>query len=152
MSRFLPLGRLPCLIGLVLLPSLGCHTAVLDMRNIEEPVMLNALPYANGDWTVTEVGPIRADVRTETDDLNIGDHTYTARTRTNEAEVKVYETIGAYDRRVVSGASITLTGTGLNLLFYMTGGIQIDLTGQVVDLDARSDEPSDEALLSEAVR
>ena len=137
------------LLGLTLLPILGCHTAVLDMRNIEEPVMLNALPYAEGVWATDDVEGVRAKVTTDTDNLSIGDRTWTAKNRTNEAEVKVYEKIGGHPSRVVSGASIRLTGTGLNLLFYMTGGISIEIKGMVVDLDPPPNEMNDEALLSE---
>lgn len=142
MSRSLS-HRSAILTAVVLFPlvNVGCHTAILDMRSIEEPVMMNALPYGDSSWTVKEVEGIRAKVTTEVDDLSLGDHTWTSNTRKNMAEVNVYEKIGGHDSRAVSNAWIKVSGNGVNLLFYMAGGITIDLNGTVIDLDSESDEP-----------
>lgn len=127
--------------AIVLLATVGCSTTVtLEMRNIEQPVMLNDLPYAERDWQVSEVGRVRATVDKDNASISNAHTSWSSTSHTNNVEVKIYEKIGDYDSRAVSGASIDVAGFGLNLLFAYLGGITIHVTGTVVDLDSETEE------------
>ena len=139
------LGLLKSLAAIVLLANVGCSTTVtLDMRNIEEPVMLNALPYAERDWPVREVGRVKATVDKDNAYISNKNTTWSSSSHTNNVEVNVYEEIGGHDSRAVSGASIRVAGFGLNLLFAYLGGVSIDVAGVVVELDSEIDEQKGE--------
>lgn len=141
--NLLRLVKLPAVAALLV--TIGCaNTVTLDMRNIEEPVMLNALPYANRDWTVTEVGRVRASVDKDSAYISNANHSWSSSSYTNDAEVKVYEKVGGYESRSVSGVSIRVSGFGVNLLFAYLGGVTVDFTGSVVELDSLPRAQNDE--------
>lgn len=130
------------LVFLVLASSLGCTTtATLDLRNIDEPVMLNALPYGEPGWTVEPLEKIRASALTDRDYFSWGSSTWSSASRENKAETTVYEKIGGHASQAISNGRIEIGGFGVNLLPVLSSSrIKIDLYGDVVDLGSKADE------------
>lgn len=122
--------------ALLLLCSLGCAKVVFDLSDIEEPVMLNALPYSGADWSTKEIDTYAASASYATGashrpDMNADVHSQILET---DAQIKAFEAIGGHSRRAISMEEITVWAGGGNLLLVFMELAQVDGNGQVVEI------------------
>lgn len=132
LSRFLP----------ILLLSGGCQTAILDMRAVEEPVMLNALPYAGSDFEVEELETFSATVGDAAGVAATGpNQTKSSTMRENSVQANAFELIGGHQDRAIAGVEVNASGAGANLLIGFLGTADVSVRGAVFVIRTQAAEP-----------
>lgn len=132
LSRFLPM----------LLLSGGCQTAILDMRAVEEPVMLNALPYAVSDFEVEELDPFYATVGDAAGFAVIGPiQTKSSTMRENSVQANAFELIGGHRDRAIARVEVNASGGGANLLIGFLGSADVSVRGAAFVIRSPAAEP-----------
>jgi hypothetical protein len=123
------------LAALLVLPFvLGCVSTRLDMRNIENPIMLNALPATGDTWAAEPIESIYVETIRDNDWVEFGNTSKSIKTRENAAEVVAYKAVGGYADRAISGFEIKAGGWGANFLFIITERAFVNGRGDVVEL------------------
>jgi hypothetical protein len=124
--------HLPHAALLVLPFFLGCVSTKLDMRNIENPIMLNALPASGDTWVAEPIEPIYVETIRDNDWVEFGNTSKTIKTRENAAEVVAYKAVGGYADRAISGFNVKAGGFGANFLVIITERAFVEGRGEVV--------------------
>jgi len=118
----------------------SCMSVKYDVRKIEQPVTMNANPFAcprEARPSLTAVGGYGATVsafnsavaspgpgpnQTQTQSTSAG---------SNEAQVKAFEQIGGDPSMTITGVRLDTESMGINLLLGMASGVKIAATGTV---------------------
>jgi hypothetical protein len=120
--------------------SLGCIAQTLDLRNIEEPVVLNGASVLGGSdsgrWTA--VGRYHGTV-TDTRSANTSTAGNTTTTTSsaalvNDAQEQAFLEIGGHENRAITNVEIDVAASAVNLLNFIRTQIDIDAWGVVVEL------------------
>ena len=129
------------LVAFLCMPGLtSCAAITLDLSGIEEPIMLNALPYAGADWTTTDVGEYIPDVSHATGvasdpmiNADRGSDLYV-----DEAQVKAFEAIGGSSTRVIVIDRVEPAAAFGNLLIVAADLAMVGVYGRVVEIAGRA--------------
>ena len=121
---------------LLSLGGVGCMTAKLDMRNIENPVLLNALPSSGDDRVVRPIDAVDVKVNRSLGIASTGYTSTSSSTVENDAELVAFEKVGGYDDRAITEMEVTAGGSGVNLLLILVGSVTVTGKGQVVVLES----------------
>ena len=130
-----------CAASLAML-SLGCITQTLDLRNLEEPVVLNGDPAVGGSdlerWTV--IGRYHGTVTETVTGTSSGSGNSTRTTTLeNDAQEQAFLEIGGHKNRAITSVQISVAAFALNLLTYIRAEVDIDAWGAVVELTPGED-------------
>jgi hypothetical protein len=121
--------------GALAVASLGCQTTLLDMRDLEGPVMLNALPYSEAEWKARPIDEFEAKVEYASGGTVTPYASTSTDVRRNTAQTQAFEKIGGYSDRAIAGTVLEIAGKGANFLFVFGGVSEIGVTGQVVEIE-----------------
>lgn len=136
-SSRLRTSRFLTLICLLLLPHVtGCISTKLDMRNIENPVMLNALPVGGDAWSARSVDHLKVNSSTENDFWTIGNWETDVESKTNDAELVTFRKVGGDNERAISSFEIKVGGTGMNFFFLVSESAFVEGKGDVVVIES----------------
>ena len=116
--------------GLLLAITPGCMTATLDLRNIEEPVLLTGDPFVGGapdGMTGNTVGEYEGEVGKS---VTATAYAATVDTAVNNAQAVAFEKIGG-TRRVITNVSLDIDAWGSNALYAFGEAVIIKAAGIV---------------------
>jgi hypothetical protein len=105
------------------------------MRDLEGPVMLNALPYSGAEWKARPIDEFEAKVEYVSGGTITPYASTSTDVRRNTAQTQAFEKIGGYSDRAIAGTVLEIAGKGANFLFVFGGVSEIGVTGQVVEIE-----------------
>ncbi len=130
--------------GLLLL-SAGCNSVTFDLSDIEEPVMLNPMPYPGVSWTVNELDPFIASATSASGGASHPGTTTSTRMHEDDAQLRAFESIGGHSQRMIIVDNVQVWGGGGNFLIVFAEMSSVDVRGRVLEVGALStpDESAD---------
>jgi hypothetical protein len=142
-------SRWPRVWALLLLVSVltgGCTRMILDVRDLQVPVMVNRLPPPNADWTAGVIRPFEVSLQEalgaivpagkNASHAAVGDWKTDTQARA-DAQTTVRAAVAGVPNAALSEANMEVTGAGMNLGFFFVGAVTIKATANVVSIERR---------------
>lgn len=114
--------------------SSSCLTATLDLRDLEEPVILNGNPFLGGEPEGRVASQV-AEYKGQVGESSVASGYSSSRTVANDAQAAAFEQIGGSKNRAITGLSIEVTGWGMNALFALGEVVAISAKGKVMEYE-----------------
>jgi hypothetical protein len=134
------LSRRPRDWALLLLVSVltgGCARTLLDVRDLQVPVMMNRLPLLDAAWTVGTVRPVEIVVQKGEGAILLPSKGYELRERNAETDAKmgVFQAVAQISEPALSEVQLDVFGAGFNFGFLFFSAVGVKATGNVVSID-----------------
>ncbi|MFH0975324.1 MAG: hypothetical protein V1874_06040 [Spirochaetota bacterium] len=121
-----------CLIFFSILFS--CSTANIDLRRLEQPVILNANPYIGDQKSRPALIPV------DKYEAKVGEQitasSYNSKAfNTNEAQVQAFKKIGGDNTKIINNVNLDIETVGINGCLVLSQGAKITIKGDVQKAD-----------------
>lgn len=135
LAHRIPIRAVGASLAMTLLSS--CTTAVYDMRQIQQPIVLNDNPFLSpatpSSLNLAKVDTYSADVYQEQMAASSGSTTATFTGLANKAQLNAFNKIGGQPNRTICDISLDVDQLAVNGLFVLVDKTAIRATGDVAE-------------------